>query len=97
MTRQNRIRLTGYLVCATAGQAATVAEHLQRHIELTRAEAGCLEFEVRPTADPLAWQVVELFESAEAFARHQERATASEWGRATAGIERDYSVEELHG
>jgi hypothetical protein len=52
-------------------------------------------FEVTETADPLVWQVEEEFASPEWFTRHQERTAASEWGRATAGITRDYTTDVL--
>ncbi|WP_243226335.1 putative quinol monooxygenase [Microbacterium sp. CIAB417] len=90
-----RIQLTGTLICTNDEQAAIVATHLPRHIELTRAEAGCTRFDVTPTADPLVWDVAELFATAEAFRAHQERVAASEWGTATAGIERNYTIVEL--
>jgi quinol monooxygenase YgiN len=90
-----RIQLTGILICANEEQAAIVATHLPRHIELTRAEAGCIRFDVTSTPDALVWDVAELFATADAFRAHQERVAASEWGTATAGIERKYSIAEL--
>lgn len=87
-----RVRLSGQLVCADGAQRALVEEHLPRHLELTHAEPGCLSFAVVPTDDPLVWQVDELFVDEAAFALHQDRVRASEWGRATAGIERLYEV-----
>lgn len=91
----SRIQLTGTLICANEEQAAIVAMHLPRHIELTRAEAGCTRFDVTPTADPLVWDVAELFATEEAFRAHQKRVAASDWGTATAGIERKYSIQQL--
>ena len=38
------------------------------------------------------WQVEESFEHEAAFEAHQKRVASSEWGQATAGIERRYSV-----
>ncbi|MDR6199844.1 quinol monooxygenase YgiN [Microbacterium sp. SORGH_AS428] len=90
-----RIQLTGILICANDEQAAIVATQLPRHIELTRAEAGCIRFDVTPTDDPLVWDVAELFATEDAFRAHQERVAASEWGAATAGIERKYSIQQL--
>ncbi|MCD1267279.1 antibiotic biosynthesis monooxygenase [Microbacterium sp. MEC084] len=91
------VRLTGELRCADADEARLVAEHLPAHVALTRAEPGCLSFEVTPTADPLVWAVAERFADERAFNAHQARAATSEWGRRTAGIERRYSVEGLAG
>lgn len=93
--RMPRIQLTGTLVCANEEQATIVATHLPRHVDLTRAEAGCIRFDVTLTNDPLVWAVAELFATEEAFRAHQERVAASEWGTATAGIERNYTIVEL--
>jgi quinol monooxygenase YgiN len=89
------IQLTGWLVCRNAAEAAIVAAHLPKHIELTRAERGCLSFEVAATDDPLVWTVEERFATEEAFAAHQARVAGSEWGRSTAGIERQYEVRHI--
>jgi quinol monooxygenase YgiN len=82
------VRLSGQLVCNTRDQAETVQQHLQQHLALTRAEPGCQSFNVTKTSNPLIWQVEERFEHAAAFEAHQERVTSSDWGHATAGIER---------
>ena len=90
------IELTGHLICATQEQAEIVRIHLPRHIDLTRAEPGCVRFEVTPTSDPLVWQVHEVFSTRVAFEAHQRRVRDSEWGRATVGIERDYVITETN-
>ncbi|RRJ86455.1 hypothetical protein EG850_08915 [Gulosibacter macacae] len=87
--------LAGVLVCRSEAEAAIVRAHLPRHIELTHAEAGCLEFSVVPGASALEWLVTERFVNEDAFRAHQERVATSEWGRATAGIERRYEVTGL--
>lgn len=87
------VHLTGRLICRDASQAAIVEEHLLQHVELTLAEPGCLSFAVTATTDPLVWDVEEWFTDEASFALHQARVASSEWGRATAGIERSYSVE----
>lgn len=69
-----------------------MVRHLPRHIQLTHAEPGCLSFDVQPTDDPFEWIVAERFADQAAFSAHQARVRASEWGRATAGIERDYVI-----
>lgn len=74
-----------------ATQAALVA-----HIALTRAETGCLSFEVWPSADnPLTFHVKEAFIDGEAFAHHQARAGASPWGQLTQGFARQYQTSGL--
>ncbi len=90
-----QVRLSGQLVCASADQAAIVQQHLPLHLRLTRAEPGCVSFEVRRTDDPLIWQVEERFADADAFDAHRARVADSEWGRATAGIERRYAIDEV--
>jgi len=74
-----------------------VREYLPRYVGLTRAEPGCLEFEVLPVADSLTWKVRERFIGEAAFRAHQQRVASSAWGRATAGIERRYEVQGLAG
>lgn len=88
----NTTVLTGQLMCDSDEQLATVLEHLPRHIELTRAEPGCLSFEVTQTEDPWVWDVSERFQDAASLELHQVRVKASLWGLATAGIRRNYSV-----
>ena len=86
------IRLTGQLICANAHQAGIVAAHLSDHIRLSRAEAGCLHFDITPTDDLLVWQVDESFTDQAAFDLHKQRTRASEWWRATADIRREFRV-----
>ncbi|PNI09904.1 antibiotic biosynthesis monooxygenase [Arthrobacter sp. AFG7.2] len=86
------VYLSGQLVCRNTNDIAIVVQHLDEHVMLTRAEAGCVSFTVTPTREPLVWQVDEHFSDAAAFKFHQERVAGSTWGRATAGIERRYTI-----
>ncbi|MEP5731879.1 MAG: antibiotic biosynthesis monooxygenase [Sulfitobacter sp.] len=86
------VTLTGYLRCADAAEAARVSAALEEHIRLTRAEPGCVAFDVMPTGDPLVWAVAEEFIDPAAFEAHQTRAAASDWAKETAGIARDYTI-----
>jgi len=88
----SEVCLSGQLVCHTQDQADIVRDHLPLHLALTRAEPGCRSFNVTTTSNPLMWRVEERFEHAAAFESHQERVASSEWGHATAGIERRYAV-----
>jgi len=90
-----RVALTGHLRCATPAQADRVRAGLDAHLRLTRAEPGCLRFDVTPTDDPLVWQVSELFTNRAAFDAHQVRAAASDWATLTTGITRDYQITSL--
>ncbi|WP_390623418.1 putative quinol monooxygenase [Subtercola endophyticus] len=89
------VRLTGELVCRNLDEVRLVAEYLPAHIRLTRAEPGCLAFNVTPTTNPLIWRVEEHFEDETVFRTHQERGASSEWGQMTAEIERRYSITGL--
>lgn len=91
----DHIFLTGQLICQGEYETLIVTEFLPRHVELTRAELGCISFEVNPTDDPLVWEVSECFQDAVSFEAHQARVRSSDWGRATAGIKRSYSVSGL--
>jgi quinol monooxygenase YgiN len=89
------VTLTGFLRCADQAEADRVRAALEAHIALTRAEPGCVSFEVTPTDDPLIWAVAEEFTDPAAFEAHQTRAAASDWARETAGITRDYKITGL--
>lgn len=80
--------LTGTLNCASLHDAGIVAAHVGDHIRLSRAEPGCLAFDITPTADPLVWQIAERFVDRAAFDIHQTRTRASQWFRATGHIPR---------
>ena len=77
--RTGAVELTGRLVCGDLDEAAAVRRHLPEHVALTRAEPGCLRFEVEPTEDPLVWTVSELFVDRAAFEAHQARIRSSPW------------------
>ncbi len=89
------IRLRGQLRCLTAEDAAAVAWHRSEHIRLTRAEPGCLSFDIAPTDDPWVWEVMEAFRTRTDFDAHQARTRASPWFAATRGALRDFVVEEI--
>jgi quinol monooxygenase YgiN len=91
------IKLTGY-IDIPADRLDAVTDALPAHIALTRAEPGCLSFEVTPDSDhPGRFSVAELFTDRAAFEAHQARAGASPWAEVTAGIPRHYQIEEVDG
>lgn len=92
-----QVALRGRLICADAAEAELVVRYLPRHIELSRAEPGCVSFDVDRTDDALVWSVAELFSDRDTFDAHQARVRSSEWGRATAAITRDYVVTTADG
>ncbi|WP_188352054.1 putative quinol monooxygenase [Agrobacterium tumefaciens] len=93
--RTGAVRLSGFLCCASVQDVQLVESHLPDHIRLTRAEPGCISFEVSQTEDPLIWRVEELFVDRAAFDFHQQRTRASKWFVATSAIPRDYEIVTL--
>lgn len=90
------VSLIGFIRVPPADLPAVQAE-LPRHIELTRAEAGCLRFEVTPAADdPNRFEVSEKFIDAEAFRAHQQRVRSSKWGAVAVNVERHYTIRGLN-
>ena len=86
------MRLSGFLRCASMEDVEIVKRHLPDHLRLTRAEPGCLSFEVSQTDDPLVWRVEERFVDRAAFDFHQQRTRPPEWFTATSTIARDYNI-----
>ncbi|WBU65028.1 putative quinol monooxygenase [Paracoccus aerodenitrificans] len=86
---KGQIALSGQLICANGEELLTVLEHLPAHIAASRAELGCLYFDIVQTEDPLIWQVEELFADLDAVKAHKTRITESTWAEKTAGIARD--------
>ncbi|WP_299597005.1 antibiotic biosynthesis monooxygenase [uncultured Tateyamaria sp.] len=89
------VTLDGFLRCASEAEAARVRAALPEHVRLTRAEPGCIRFDVLPTDDPLVWTVSEEFTDPAAFDAHQSRASKSIWAKETAGIARDYAIKGM--
>jgi len=89
------VTLSGFLIARSLEEADRIAALLPAHAASTRAEPGCLSFEVwRSQADPVRFAVREVFADRAAFDRHQEALAASPWGRATSGVPRDYRITE---
>jgi quinol monooxygenase YgiN len=86
------IHLNGHLIAASEAEADLIRRHLPAHIALTRAEPGCISFEVTQGSDPLIWDVAECFTDQAAFDAHQARTRESDWFAATQGIRRAYRI-----
>lgn len=87
-----KIILQGYIEVPDTDLDIVLSE-LPHHLELTRAEAGCLVFDVEQ--DPVRktrFRVYEEFVSKEAFDLHQQRVKASAWGRITGNVQRHYTI-----
>ena len=89
------VALNGRLICADAAQMMTALSLLPGHIEASRAEPGCLRFDLWQDDNPLIWHLAELFADETAFAAHQARTADSAWGRDSAGIGRDFRRREV--
>ncbi|MFN0114831.1 MAG: putative quinol monooxygenase [Paracoccaceae bacterium] len=89
------MRLRGQLRCLDEAQRAAVLGHRAEHSRLTRAEPGCLLFDIAETDDPLVFEVIEAFRTRDDFAAHQARTRDSRWFAATRAILRDFRVEEV--
>lgn len=89
------VRLRGQLICMTEDDRAVVLTHVADHIALTRAEPGCLSFDIAETDDPMTFEVMESFRDRAAFDAHQARTRDSVWFAATRHILRDFRIEEV--
>ena len=86
------VTLQGYILVPEQDLAA-VTQALADHTALTLAEPGCLHFTVTPSADnPLRFDVYETFIDQAAFAQHQARVHASDWGMITRNVSRHYHI-----
>lgn len=88
------IRLTGRLIAKTSEDSAIIRRYLPEHQRLSRAEDGCLFFEVIESDDPLIWRVEELYTDQRTFDAHQTRTRNSEWWKQTSAILREYRIHE---
>jgi quinol monooxygenase YgiN len=89
------LHLNGFLICDTMDEADRVSHLVPEHVRLTRAEPGCLKFEVfRSHEDPCRFAVSETFRDRAAFEAHQARTRASRWWAETQGVRRDFRLEE---
>lgn len=88
----NKVILRGYIQ-VPAGDLEAVAAELRNHIRLTRAEEGCLVFEiVQDNEDRCRFSVYEEFSDQASFEHHQARVKNSRWGEITAGVARHYEI-----
>jgi quinol monooxygenase YgiN len=89
------LHLNGFLICDTLDEADRISQLVPEHVRLTRAEPGCLKFEIfRSHEDPTRFAVSEIFRDRAAFAAHQARTRDSVWWRETLGIKRDFALSE---
>lgn len=88
----DKIYLNGH-IDVPADRRDAVAQALPHHIALTRAEPGCLSFDVTPSEDIAGrYLVSEVFSDQASFDAHQQRTKSSSWFTVTQGIPRDYTI-----
>tara|TARA_Y100001956_G_scaffold81536_1_gene99374 strand:- start:610 stop:1005 length:396 start_codon:yes stop_codon:yes gene_type:complete len=81
-----KVILSGY-IDIPENELEVVTTALEKHIELTRNEAGCLIFEVTQSSElSTRFTVYEEFTDKAAFESHLARVKASEWGRVTGNV-----------
>ncbi|MEV3814352.1 putative quinol monooxygenase [Aeromonas allosaccharophila] len=90
----SRVILKGFII-VPSNDLTAVKNELDNHIQLTRAETGCLIFKVNQNPLNLCrFDVYEEFVDEEAFQAHQARVKSSRWGEITVNVERFYTVTE---
>ena len=90
---KDAVLLTGYLDNIKRDVAYDLKDPLQAHIDSSRAEPGCLRFDVSSCLSKRGrWHVVEIFKDAASYKAHQERTQGSEWRGLTRDIKRHYHV-----
>ncbi len=89
-----KVTITGYLQVPEE-ELAEVAAALPKHRDLSRAETGCLVFEVsQDEADPCKFNLYEQYTSAEAFDFHKNRSANSDWAGISQNVERVLKITE---
>lgn len=86
--------LAGHVIVSEADLAAVYRE-LPAHREATLAEDGCLRFDVYPDlGNKNKLHVFEVFKSEAAFRVHKKRMAGTAWVKASANVERFYTVKK---
>jgi len=90
-----KIRLHGH-VQVPEEELDVIEQALVEHVRLTRAEPGCLRFDVTQAEDdPHRFNVHEEFVDRAAFERHQESVRSSKWGEVSTNVSRHYQIDEV--
>ena len=93
----SKVTLSGHIVVLES-ELASVRDALPMHIEATRAEEGCIVFDVEEHATELGrFDVYEEFATSGAFRYHQKRVKESDWGALTQNVTRHYTIEGFDG
>lgn len=90
-----RLILKGFIEVPEVDLDRVIAQ-IGTHIRLTRAEPGCLKFEIGQTEnDTSRFDVHEEFVDRQAFLSHQQRLKTSAWARVSRNVKRHYTVTGL--
>ncbi len=88
----DQVYLAGHMRVPESERSAVLSA-LAHHIAQSRAEAGCLRFEVtQDETQPSKFHVFEVFKSQKLFDLHQERSRESLWAKASKNCPRDYVI-----
>lgn len=95
LVSKTTLTLTGHIKVPLTDLDA-VRAGLPAHIALTRAEPGCLNFDVEVDAyAPAIFHVNEEFADSVSYIHHQERVRDSSWGAITKNVERHYEIKGM--
>ncbi len=90
----NNLIVTGSITC-TLQELGMFAIIVTKHIALTRAEPGCIEFDIKQDAPgSCTFLIAERFVDRAAFESHTARTRASDWWGKTKHIPRDINITE---
>ncbi len=88
------IVISGTITCEP-DDLEMLAKEVKGHIALTRAEAGCISFDITQSAPGACEFVIsERFTDRAAFDAHTTRTRASDWWTKTQHIPRDITITE---
>ena len=93
--KNRKIHLNGYIEVPVERLGAVRAA-LPEHIRLTRAETGCIRFDITSSPGHSGrFDVSEVFIDQASFDFHQSRTATSNWAKITDGIPRHFKIEEI--
>lgn len=83
-------------ITAVKGHEALVRAELEKLVPVTRAEAGCLQYDLHvDDANPGFFVFYENWESRELWRTHMNAPHLDAYGRATAGAVADFVLHEM--
>jgi len=83
-------------ITALDGKDDLVHDALRKLVEPTRAEAGCIRYDLhRDTENPCFFVFYETWESRELWRRHMEAPHLAEYARATDGAVTNFVLNEM--